>query len=103
MFSWLLKKKFKYPHEVFPEIALWEEYDCIVDVNQITEYQFVKVMEDGTVILNHFRDLKKVSLSRVMWMTNKSLKNRRIKEEIKKDDYMQFLRDFQRAYKEAKQ
>lgn len=103
----MLPKKFKHPHEIYPEIPFWEEDDKIEYGRYSTGY-FKDVDEKGVVTLgDYLRDSKLYQISirelKQRKALNSSLLQRQLKANIKHGDnnYRQFLKDYKIAYVQA--
>ena len=111
-FAWILGNKIepgikipKSPHEIFPKILHWKEGDEIENWKTFPQnyYHYKSVSEKGIVTLLNACSgtLEQFNIKKVSKMFNQSLHNRNISKEIEEtEDYMQLMKDFQKAYKE---
>lgn len=113
---WPFKKESTgiYPHENLPEIRLWEKQDKI-DLPFEQDYvNFLKVKENGDclfyrrfggdLIVVNVQKIKKFNyVNLTLNKRKKEEKNHGLLMDFQKDKYQEFLRDFQRAYKEIKE
>jgi len=90
----------KSPHEIFPEIMHWEEWDELVIGLQT--YSYRSIGNDGNLYISRFGGVvEKINIKQAHNICNISLRNRRLHKEIDEtEEYMQLIRDFQSAYKE---
>ena len=110
-FAWIFGNKIepgikipKSPHEIFPEIMHWKVGDklSLNDDRTCDYYVYEGVSEEGTVFYKYFDGTElTVSVERARKFINCSLQNDKIKKEKQStNEYMQLMKDFQKAYKE---
>lgn len=91
----------RYPHEIFPEILLWERWD-VLDYQTYGYYQFLEVLENGDCVIKKCSELEVWSIHKLKKWSNCSLRDRNIEKKMSRNDYTQFIRDFRQSYNEIK-
>lgn len=93
------------PHERYPELLHWREGDSLR--GRLGWYYFISVTADGNVYAWDYlhRHKHKLKLRDVMGgLVNEDLRDREINEELKSsNEYMELLRQFQKAVEELRQ
>ena len=94
--------KFKYPHEIYPDIIYWDKGDKIRGGDVYCGGTFIGVEENGNCTFEYLGDIKIVNVKKFQkGMINESLAKRKFKNP-RADSYQQFVKNFRIAYEEAK-
>lgn len=93
------------PHEILPDVLFWEKGDVLY------WGKLELITSEGIVFMSNGSKLRKEKLSKIAQLYgrdykefNESLTQRRLKDDLEhsKTDYLQYIEDFNKAYREIK-